>query len=179
MVETFIGPINNYHNIVGVEERSAHSHIIIRRKIAQLLSNKIHEQRLKETISSCSKENQPTMTSATQSHQVKTTTVDGQGMWRAWKRGFTSNVLAFKDLIDNAVDHITVISAPGFAFLAVRSRAVLEAPKPFIKWQRAFAIVAIKMAVVQVVEIGAEIDLLSQFPLKTRMTRRRSQRRVL
>eukprot|EP00574_Skeletonema_japonicum_P000894 CAMPEP_0201740920 /NCGR_PEP_ID=MMETSP0593-20130828/46548_1 /ASSEMBLY_ACC=CAM_ASM_000672 /TAXON_ID=267983 /ORGANISM="Skeletonema japonicum, Strain CCMP2506" /LENGTH=653 /DNA_ID=CAMNT_0048235241 /DNA_START=39 /DNA_END=2000 /DNA_ORIENTATION=+ len=44
------------------------------------------------------------MTSATQSHQVKTTTVDGQGMWRAWKRGFTSNVLAFKDLIDNAVD---------------------------------------------------------------------------
>ena len=34
----------------------------------------------------------------------KITTVDGQGMWRAWKRGFTSNVRAFKDLIDNAVD---------------------------------------------------------------------------
>ena len=32
------------------------------------------------------------------------TTVDGEGMWRAWKRGFTSNVTAFKDLIDNAVD---------------------------------------------------------------------------
>jgi len=35
---------------------------------------------------------------------MATTTVDGQGMWRAWKRGFTSNVRAFKDLIDNAVD---------------------------------------------------------------------------
>ena len=32
------------------------------------------------------------------------TTVDGQGLWRAWKRGFTSNVMAFKDLLDNAVD---------------------------------------------------------------------------
>ncbi|KAL7442317.1 hypothetical protein ACHAXM_008318 [Skeletonema potamos] len=37
-------------------------------------------------------------------HGKQITTVDGQGMWRAWKRGFTSNVLAFKDLIDNAVD---------------------------------------------------------------------------
>ena len=32
------------------------------------------------------------------------TTVDGTGMWRAWKRSFTSNVRAFNDLIDNAVD---------------------------------------------------------------------------
>ncbi len=37
-------------------------------------------------------------------HGKQTTTVDGQGMWRAWKRGFTSNLLAVKDLIDNAVD---------------------------------------------------------------------------
>ncbi len=43
-------PSNNYHNIVGVEERSAHSHLIIRGKIALLLSNKIHEQHLKETV---------------------------------------------------------------------------------------------------------------------------------
>lgn len=44
------------------------------------------------------------MASTHQHQHGKITTVDGQGMWRAWKRGFTSNVRAFKDLIDNAVD---------------------------------------------------------------------------
>ena len=43
------------------------------------------------------------MVTTSQVHQ-KITTVDGAGMWRAWNRSFQSNVMAFKDLIDNAVD---------------------------------------------------------------------------